>query len=334
MRLANQRASKGNVDSMSFLVTGAAGFIGYEVCRQLIDAGEEVVGLDSLSSALYPDSEKRMRWNSLSGEASVTLLKANLAEGVPAKALGVKTIIHLAATPGLRPSWTQFGDYVESNLIAAEKLASWSIDNGVEKFINISTSSVYGSTATSSEDGPKQPSSPYGVTKLAAEHLLDAFSSSHGLQVAHLRYFSVYGPGQRPDMAYRRFINALLTRSEIQLYGDGSQSRTNTFVRDIARWTIRAAKSDTAIGAYNLSGKEPVTMVEAIALLEEITGERARIVNSAAVPGDQKLTQGDITKATKAGIIDFHTNLGEGLTAQVEWQRHMLGGLRFKDKGK
>lgn len=319
---------------MSFLVTGAAGFIGYEVCRQLIDAGERVIGLDSLSSALYPDKEKIMRWNALTGEASVTLLKANLAEGLPSKVSGVDTVIHLAATPGLRPSWTQFGDYVESNVIAAEKLASWSISNGVQKFINISTSSVYGSTATSSEDGPKQPSSPYGVTKLAAEHLLDAFSSSRGLPVAHLRYFSVYGPGQRPDMAYRRFIDALLTRSEIELYGDGSQSRTNTFVGDIARWTIRAAKSETAIGAYNLSGKESVTMVEAIALLEEITGERARIVESAPVPGDQKLTQGDVAKATKAGIIDFHTKLREGLKAQVEWQRSLLGGLGFKDKGK
>ena len=319
---------------MSFLVTGAAGFIGYEVCRQLIDAGEQVVGLDSLSSALYPDDEKRMRWDSLSAGTSMTLLKANLAHGVPSTVSGVKTVIHLAATPGLRPSWTQFGDYVESNVIAAEKLASWSIDNGVERFVNISTSSVYGSTATSSEDGPKRPSSPYGVTKLAAEHLLDAFSSSHGLQVTHLRYFSVYGPGQRPDMAYRRFIDALLTRSEIELYGDGTQSRTNTFVRDIARWTIRAAKSDSAIGAYNLSGKEPINMVEAIALFEEITGERARIANSDAVPGDQKLTQGDVAKATKTGIIDFHTDLREGLQAQVDWQRSLLEGLGFRDEGR
>lgn len=305
-------------------VTGAAGFIGYHVTKRLIDEGYNVVAIDSLSKTLYSSREKRSRWEKLSRLPACTLYEANLIDLDFSSLLrDIDRVIHLAAVPGLDKSWTKFEDYVESNILATQALLEGVKNSEISKFLIISTSSVYGQTARNRSQ-TLRPISPYGVTKLAAENLALAYHSQLSLPVSVLRYFSVFGPEQRPDMAFRKFIDSALRDESIEIFGDGTQTRSNTYVHDVARWTIRALSMAKNGETYDLSGGTRRSLNEVIQEIEALTGKtlKKNFTNSSA--GDQKHTGVSSKLAKDHGILDWETDFSEGLMAQVAWQQSLL----------
>jgi nucleoside-diphosphate-sugar epimerase len=228
--------------------------------------------------------------------------------------------------PGLARSWTDVELYTTCNLLATQRLVEAALDAAVPKLVHASTSSVYGSDAVGDETTPTQPISPYGVTKLAAEHLILAHVRTGGLPATILRYFSMFGPRQRPDMAYHIFIEALIDGRPITVFGDGEQSRSNTFIADCVRGTI-AAIEDAEVGAiYNIAGGEEITLNEAIATIARVLGVEPVIDNKPARPGDQRRTFADTAKARAAFGFEPVVGATEGLEAQVAWQVARRGG--------
>jgi nucleoside-diphosphate-sugar epimerase len=311
-----------------FWVTGSAGFIGFEVCKQLARLGHSVTALDGLVEGLYGREEKVKRWNNLGIFDNVERIKIDFSKDSFSKLSKLSDpeyIINLAAMPGLKASWEIFSSYVDSNITSTHRLAEWFSTKKIKKFIHISTSSVYGKFATGDETSNLNPISPYGVTKLAAEGILNSYNESYGLPVVTLRYFSVYGPGQRPDMAYRKFIDCALRGQPLKVYGDGSQIRTNSFVLDVARWTINSAEFGEVANTYNLSGSQPISILGAIEILEKILNRKLSIEYEDRPMGDQSETRGVIGKARDAQIWDYETDLEIGLQSQVNWQRNKSG---------
>lgn len=307
----------------TYMVTGAAGFIGSHLCESLVDDGHTVVGVDALIP-YYPQSLKRRNLERLlaSDRFDFHALDLRDADLLPLLA-GCGTIVHLAAMPGLRRSWTDFELYSTCNLSATQRLLEAARAAGIRHFIHGSTSSVYGRTADGPESAPLQPVSPYGVTKLAAEHLCRAYETVYGLPLTILRLFSVYGPRQRPDMAYAILIECLLHGAPFTRFGDGTQTRSNTYVADCVRG-IRLAidQPDAAVGrTFNLGGGETVSLNHVIALLEDLTGRRAVIQPGPSSPGDQQHTQAHIDQARRLLGFQPSTPIRDGLQAQVDWYR-------------
>ncbi len=302
------------------LVTGAAGFIGYEVVRRAQRAGFAVTALDGLLGGLYSAKEKEERFNSLASIPGITTMQEDLRVfDWDSSDLSFDYVVNLAAMPGLALSWSDFDLYRSCNLDSVARLVQAARSWPLKKFIQISTSSVYGLNAVGDETMPLNPVSPYGVTKLAAETLLLAYFRTHDFPVSVLRYFSVYGPGQRPDMAYRKFIQKALAGEDITLFGDGSQSRTNTYIDDVAQATV-AAISDAKPGeAYNICGAEETTILDAVSLILEETESSSAIVFEPRVPGDQDRTAGDSSKALRDFGFTPITGLHEGLRKEIEY---------------
>jgi nucleoside-diphosphate-sugar epimerase len=192
-------------------------------------------------------------------------------------------------------------------------------------FLHISTSSVYGQFATGDENSPLAPVSPYGITKLAAEHLVQAYSANFGLPTTILRLFSVYGPGQRPDMGYHIFIDRILKGETITIDGDGTDSRSNTYVLDVVQGLVRAFEQpeQSAGETFNIGGGEEVTVLQVLEMLQELSGMEARTTHGPRRPGDQRRTAADITKARERLDYAPQTTLIEGLHAQLEWQKSL-----------
>jgi nucleoside-diphosphate-sugar epimerase len=226
--------------------------------------------------------------------------------------------------PGLAQSWTDFHGYWTCNVLATQRLleAARRIQ-GLTRFIYASTSSVYGRFASGDESLPTRPVSPYGVTKLAGETLAKAYCETYGLPVVALRFFSVYGPRQRPDMAYHRFIKAMLRGEPLSVYGDGMQIRGNTFITDCVAATA-ASVAATPGETYNIGGGEAATVWDIIRKLESIAGRKAAIQCEAARPGDQRYTFADTTKLRRHLSWEPRTSLEEGLVKQWEWQEGEL----------
>lgn len=302
------------------LVTGAAGFVGFEVAQIAAEQGYKVTALDALLDGLYPAKEKSERWEKLEEISNIKLLQADLRTfDWTNESEGFDYVINLAAMPGLALSWSEFDLYRSCNFDAVARLLEASKNWPVKKFLQVSTSSVYGLNAIGDESGRLQPVSPYGVTKLAAEQLALAYHRTFDLPVSILRYFSVYGPGQRPDMAYRRFISSAIRNEPITLFGDGSQSRTNTFVLDVAKATVDALAGSHAGQTYNLSGCEEITIEAALAIILEATNSSSLIVTKDRVPGDQDRTFGNSDKAKAHFSFRPRTPLRQGLMEQVAW---------------
>lgn len=311
----------------TYLVTGAAGFIGSHLSETLVARGHRVLGVDAFIP-YYPESRKRENLAGLMHEKGFSLHPIDLRIDDLSPLLDdADVVVHLAAMPGLRLSWPDFDLYMSCNLQATQRLLEAARNSRVDLFIHGSTSSVYGREATGPETMPLRPVSPYGVTKLAAEHLCQAYAANFDIPVTVLRFFSVYGPRQRPDMAYTILIDALLNGKTFTRHGDGEQTRSNTYVTDIVQAILAAADHrDAALGEiFNVGGGEAVSLNQAIGILEDITGARADIEPGPVTPGDQKHTRADIGKITNLLGYQPTTPVREGLAAQVDWFRNRPG---------
>jgi nucleoside-diphosphate-sugar epimerase len=307
---------------MTTLVTGAAGFIGSHVVEELVQRGRTVVALDCFLNESYDSAVKRETWESVRSLPGVTALEADLRTDDLRPALeGVTQVVNEAGMPGLIRSWEDLRLYVDCNLHAVDRLMAASKEAGIERFIQISTSSVYGLNAIGPETQPTEPISPYGVSKLAAEKLLLAHHANFGFPVSILRYFSVYGPRQRPDMGYHRFVEAILDGRAITVHGDGLQTRTNTFVTDCARGTVDALEGARLGQVYNLSGAWSISVLEALDLISTALTIPHRIDFVPKRPGDQQDTRGDYAKATAEFGYQPLVSPDEGLALQARWHR-------------
>jgi nucleoside-diphosphate-sugar epimerase len=313
---------------MKCVVTGAAGFIGSFLCERLLADGHEVTGLDAFTPYYAPSLKRRNLAEALR-HPRYRFRALDLRAGAPLEPAlaGAEVVFHLAATPGLVQSWTDFEGYWTCNVLATQRLleALRLARDPVRRLIYASTSSVYGAFASGDETLATRPVSPYGVTKLAGENLCRAYGESHGLPVVVLRYFSVYGPRQRPDMGYHKFIRALLRGEPVTVCGDGQQVRGNTYVEDCVAATVAAIAAPPG-EVYNVGGGEAATVWDVLRHLETLAGGKARVRQEAARPGDQRYTCADTGKLRRHLGWEPHTRLAEGLARQWEWQQRELAG--------
>jgi nucleoside-diphosphate-sugar epimerase len=307
---------------MKCVVTGAAGFIGSHLCEELLRGGHLVTGVDAYIP-YYPPAVKERNQASAKTHPHYQFQRLDLREA-PLDALfaDAEVVFHLAAMPGLMQSWTDFDGYWTCNVKATQRLMEAVVRSAgrLRQFIYASTSSVYGSYASGDEMMPTRPVSPYGVTKLAGEHLCRAYAEAHDLPFVVLRYFSVYGPRQRPDMGYHRFIQSLLREEPVTVYGDGQQVRGNTYVSDCVSATLAAVEANRG-EIYNIGGGEAATVWDIIRKLEALAGCSARIKQEPARPGDQRYTFADTTKLRRHLGWQPLTTLQDGLSRQWEWQK-------------
>ena len=298
-------------------VTGACGFIGSHLTKQLIERGFHVVGVDCLDDNLYSRSVKESRLKALKQLSNFDFANINIAtDDLDSSISDSKFVFNLAAIPGQVLSWKLFDKYVESNILGTKKVIDSCIRNKVTKIIHASTSSVYGKFAVGDELQDTKPISPYGITKLAAENLLFALTSSNNLDFTILRYFSVYGPGQRPDMAIQRFLTAIKMGQEINITGDGTQKRDITYVQDVVEATISASSLIEKKQIFNISGGKQFTLNQIIDECFNVSGLKSKINYVDRPIGDQEETFGDISKAQKLLGFNPTFDIKTGLSNQ------------------
>jgi len=304
-----------------YLVTGCAGFIGSHLAEALLAEGHDVVGLDSFSD-YYPRSVKEENVAAARAGERFRLLEADLAEEPLERHLaGVAGIFHLAAQPGVRGSWgTSFAQYVRDNLLATQRLLE-AASAARARVVFASSSSVYGNAAAypTPEDTRPRPISPYGVTKLGCEHLAAAYAAETGADVVVLRYFTVYGPRQRPDMAFTRIVRALVEGAEFRVFGTGEQSRDVTYVADAVSAAIAAMERAPAGAVYNVGGGTEASLREVVAILERLAGRRLDARHEAAAAGDVRRTAADTSRIRAELGWAPTTSLEQGLEAQLAW---------------
>lgn len=316
---------------MKALVTGVAGFIGSTLATALTDRGAEVVGIDCFTD-YYARSTKEQNVATLRTRPSFRFVEAAL-QSTPLDDLleGVTHVFHLAAQAGVRGSWgDQFRTYLTNNIDATQRLLEAVKDRRIERLVYASSSSVYGDVAAipMREDAYLQPLSPYGVTKLAAEHLCHLYHVNHGVPAVSLRYFTVYGPRQRPDMGFHRFIRAALTGGQISLFGDGEQTRDFTFIADIVAATMAAGDRGRRGAVYNIGGGSRVTINQVLDLIARLTGRPLDIRRLPAEKGDMRDTFADTTRArADLGFTPAHS-LESGLAAECAWLAALLDEAR------
>jgi UDP-glucuronate 4-epimerase len=312
---------------MKALVTGAAGFIGSSLSDELLRMGMEVVGLDCFTD-YYSKEIKQRNVSEAKRSKSFVLKHLNLATDEVTDSLrGVKWVFHLAGQAGVRNSWgTEFQNYVDWNILATQKLLEAAKKNeGIEAFVAASSSSVYGSVKDSvSEQTLPSPISPYGVSKLAAEHLCTLYGSQFGLPTVSLRYFTVYGPRQRPDMAMYRIVEAALSGSIFSVFGDGNQQRDFTYVADIVDATIKAAQFASKVSqvgeSFNIAGGTVCSLNDVISMVEGISKKTVNRVFNNKPAGDPLKTFADTGKAIKLLGWKPNTSIELGLEKQIQYQ--------------
>jgi nucleoside-diphosphate-sugar epimerase len=314
---------------MECLVTGAAGFIGSYLAERLIKDGHRVIGVDSFTP-YYPRDVKERNLQRLRGQRWFELHELDLAEDDYTSLLtGIEWVFHLAAMPGLVKSWTHFDEYNRCNITATQRLLEVVKElPSLNRFIYASTSSVYGRFASGDETLPLRPSSPYGVTKLAGENLCRVYCDEFDVPAVCLRYFSVYGPRQRPDMGYHKFIRAVLSEQPIHLTGDGLQIRGNTFVSDCVEATL-AAVNTTPGEVFNVGGGELVTMWDVIRKIETIAKKKANVVRQPERKGDQRYTGADASKLYRHVGWRPKVGIDDGLAQQVAWLSELEADRRL-----
>lgn len=309
---------------MKVVVTGAAGFIGSHLVERLLGEGREVVGIDAFVD-YYPREAKEKNLAPARGHASYRFVEGRLQDMELEPLLdGAAQVYHLAAQAGVRASWGRdFAVYTDHNVLATQRLLEAAVARRVGRLVYASSSSVYGDSAALPlrEDSRCRPVSPYGVTKLAAEHLVHLYGKNHDLPAVSLRYFTVYGPRQRPDMAFHRFLRATRDGEPIHVFGDGTQTRDFTFVDDIVSATRAAADTGRPGQVYNVGGGERIALNDVLALIEEVTGRPLQVIRDAAQRGDMKDTLADTAGARRDLAFGSTVGLRQGLEREWEWMR-------------
>jgi nucleoside-diphosphate-sugar epimerase len=312
--------------AMHTLVTGVAGFIGSSLAERLVAEGHEVVGVDCFTP-YYARSLKEHNLLELRERPNFTFIEGDL-NALDLRGLldGVAVVFHQAAQAGVLASWgASFQTYVDANIRATQHLLEAARDlPDLARLVYASSSSVYGNTPDlpARETGLPAPVSPYGVTKLAGEHLCNLYAANFGVPTVSLRYFTVYGPRQRPDMGIHKFIRAALTGAPITIYGDGTQTRDFTYINDIVEANLAAATRPLVPGGvYNTGGGSRITVNDLVALIQELAGSRTEVRYIERQAGDAEHTAADLTAARRD--LDFAPQVGHraGLAAQIAWQR-------------
>jgi nucleoside-diphosphate-sugar epimerase len=308
---------------MNCIVTGVAGFIGSALARRLIEMGHSVLGIDCLLENLYSNEYKIKNLNGLVKNKSFTFCKVDLRDpNLRIDLEEIDIIFHLAAMAGLKTTWSDFKVYQDCNILATNNLLQLIKNNGSTKFVYSSTSSVYGKIASGDENSRPRPCSPYGVTKLAAENLIE----SYNIDSTILRFFSVYGPRQRPDMAYSKIISQVYEGKTVEIFGDGNQIRSNTFITDLVDALILTGFNRAPSRIYNVAGREKISLNHALKKITDLLGKNALIRYSEAREGDQIMTSGDSSMIAKELGWTPQINFDLGIKLQVE---HFLNTNKF-----
>ena len=309
--------------STADVVTGAGGFIGSHLVERLLAQGQSVVGIDCFDD-YYDRALKERHLAESRRNPKFRLVEQDLLGFDLATVLepGCR-VFHLAAQPGVRGSWgANFDRYLRNNVLATQRLLEAAVRVRPHRIVYASSSSIYGEqpAGPTPETATPNPVSPYGMTKLAGEHLAHAYAEAHRLSVVSLRFFTVYGPGQRPDMAFHRFIEATRAGRPVTLFGDGHQTRDFTYVDDIVDGVLSAGRTEGIGGAFNLGGGTPAPITEVLRLLGEISGHPLKVQQGDAPPGDPRSTWADTRRARE--VLEFRpqVSLAEGLRRQWDWQ--------------
>ena len=313
------------------LVTGAAGFVGSSIVDRLLVDGYEVIGVDCFLD-YYPRSIKENNLQHAKSHANFKFFDINILDPEFEQVVeGVDVVFHQAAQAGVRASWgSYFTTYANNNITASQRLLELARVSpnmqGLKKIVYASSSSIYGSAEKlpTSELVTPSPVSPYGVTKLAAEHLMVLYSKEFGVPTTSLRYFTVYGPRQRPDMAFHIFSKAILKGEPIYINGDGEQSRDFTFIDDIVQANISAGLSSGSGDVYNIGGGDRVTVNQVISMLEDIAGKKLEVIYRERQKGDAAHTGSDCKLAEKNLGYKPKVSLREGLERELRWMDSML----------
>jgi len=319
----------------TIFVTGAAGFIGSHLCERLVDEGKEVVGIDNFSDFYARVIKQRNLETRLLGEELFQFREIDIRDRRAVDAIlqetSPETIVHLAAMAGVRPSIENPGLYTEVNLDGSVRLLDGAVAHGVKKFIFASSSSVYGNNRKvpfAETDSVDRPISPYAATKRAGELLCHSYWHLNQLPIACLRFFTVFGPRQRPDLAIAKFFRLLDQGRAIPLFGDGTTSRDYTYIDDIVAGIRAAMERIDGYRIYNLGGNHPVTLAELISAMEEATGRPAKIERQPMQPGDDDRTYADLARSSSELDYRPKTSLRDGLANQWQWYRSMKQGRR------
>jgi len=308
---------------MAVIVTGCAGFIGSHLTETLLERGDDVVGIDCFNDNYARDQKLRnlrhfMDWKSFE------FVPVDLARGDLGSLVGDgEVIFHLAAEPGVRTSWgTRYQQYVQNNVVATQHLLEAIKERPDVRFVNASSSSIYGDAAQrpTTEEAPTWPLSPYGQTKLSAEQLCALYQASYGLDIVSLRYFTVYGPRQRPDMAFHIFCRAAIEGKPLTVFDDGRQTRDFTYVEDVVEATIAAAQKEIgAERAFNIGGGSPASIRDALDLIATLAGRELDVRYLERERGDVRDTAADTARAARVLGFAPKTTLAQGLGAEFEW---------------
>jgi UDP-glucose 4-epimerase len=307
---------------MVSVVTGVAGFIGSHLAERLINEGHEVVGIDCFTD-YYSRALKEANVAKLLTLPGFTFIEGNLLTyELPQLLNGANYIFHQAAQAGVRSSWgVEFEIYTNLNVLATQRLLEACKGLSIERFVYASSSSVYGDSEELpiGEEAALRPVSPYGVTKLAGENLCASYWKNYDIPIISLRYFTVYGPRQRPDMAFYKFMQALAKETEIQIYGDGTQTRDFTYISDAVEGNLLAMKNNVLGEVFNIGGGSRVMLKDVLQTLETITSREPKTVCREVQKGDVRHTFADTSKARD--ILGYHpqTDLKTGLLNQWEW---------------
>jgi nucleoside-diphosphate-sugar epimerase len=308
---------------MRAVVTGCAGFIGSTLVDELLTGGWPVIGVDRFDD-YYDSAVKRANLTAAMVHPSFELRELDVGATDWSWVQTDDVVFHLAAQPGVRASWADgFDRYVDANIRATQRLLE-GVRAAGPRLVLASSSSVYGNATEvpTAESAPTAPFSPYGVTKLAAEHLCRAYAANFGLPLVVLRYFTVFGPRQRPDMAIHRLVEAALSGGEFALFGDGGQVRDFTFVADVVRATMLAGTAVDAPGStLNVAGGSSVSMAELVDMVNEAVGAPVRIVRRPVADGDVRATGGSTAAATAVLGWTPQVHLADGIARQVAWHR-------------
>lgn len=307
---------------MNIIVTGTAGFIGSHLAKRILSEGAEVTGIDCFLD-YYPGIIKERNLSGLLAQPGFTFVEADITELDWSEMLhGKDAVFHQAAIAGVRASWGgRFNEYARNNILGTQLILEASKEANLKKFVYASSSSVYGNAESLPVDEatPARPISPYGVSKLAGEHLVSLYHKAYGVPTVSLRYFTVYGPRQRPDMAFHKFIKAVHAGETIEVYGDGTQTRDFTYVDDAVSANLNALSGGRTGGIYNIGGGSRIMLIDAIRLIESVVGRKADIRFADKQKGDAAHTYADVSLAENELNYSPSYDLERGLTEQYEW---------------